>query len=122
MLCEFCYEGKWTRFRRRVFEVVRLAQLSLVGCAESVVWSFEHHGGVMLSNALARGVEMAQRRISWASSGCEASESLESFLRARVLEKAFEPAEFGRACRRLLREGEGLIVGKEKSAEGLELV
>jgi hypothetical protein len=61
-LCEFCHEGKWTRFGRRVFEVVRLAQLSLAGCAESIIWSLEQHGGVMLSNALARGVEMAQRR------------------------------------------------------------
>ncbi len=40
----------------------------------------------------------------------------------RVLEEAFEPAEFGRACRRLLREGEGLIVGKEKPTEGFELI
>jgi hypothetical protein len=28
-LCEFCYEGKWTRFGRRVFKLVRLAQLPL---------------------------------------------------------------------------------------------
>jgi hypothetical protein len=94
-LREFCLEGKWTRFGCWVFEVVRLAQLSLVGCAESVIWLFEQCGGVMLSDALARGVEMAQRRIGWASSSCEALESLESFLRARVLKEAFEPAELG---------------------------
>jgi hypothetical protein len=61
-LCEFCYEGKWTRFGRQAFEVVRLAQLSLVGCAESIIWSFEQHGGVMLSNALARGSVEETRR------------------------------------------------------------
>jgi hypothetical protein len=53
-LCEFCHqEGKWTRFGHQVFKVVRLSQLFLVGCAESVIWSFEQCSRVMLSDALA---------------------------------------------------------------------
>ena len=34
-LCKFCYEGEWTCFRRRVFEVVRQAKFSFIKCLPS---------------------------------------------------------------------------------------
>jgi hypothetical protein len=104
MLCEFCYKGEWTRFGCRIFEVVKLSQFFLVlGCVETVIWSFEKCGGLrmlsdalgqglMLSEALGRGVQTIQCRIHWASSGNEALESLESVPRACILEEAFGPA------------------------------
>jgi hypothetical protein len=67
----------------------------------------------MFGNALGQGVEMAQRRISWASSSCKASVSLESILGVCILNEAFAPAKLTRGCHRLLREEEGSIVGKK---------
>ena len=116
-LCEFCYEGEWTRFGRRVFEVVKVSHLFLVGCAESLIWAYEGYGGRVLSNALGRGVEMIRRSVYWASSSDEASVSLESVLRVRILEDAFAPTEFTRACRHRLREEEGLVVGRKGPGE-----
>jgi hypothetical protein len=51
-LCEFCFKGEWARLGRCVFEMVKLFQLVLVGCAESIIWSHKQCGGPMLSVAL----------------------------------------------------------------------
>jgi hypothetical protein len=85
-LCEFCYEGEWTRFGRRAFEVVRPVKLFLVDCAESLVWGYEAFGGHMLRDALRQGIEMVRYRVPWDSL---VDESLENELRGLVLEGAF---------------------------------
>jgi hypothetical protein len=56
---------------------------------------------------------MVQHRIHWASSSCKALVSLDTVLRVCVLEEAFAPTEFTRACHRRLREEAGLIVWRE---------
>jgi hypothetical protein len=115
-LCEFCYEGEWTHFGRRVFEVVKPAQLYLVDCAESIIWSYQQYDGDMFRNALGRGVEMVRRGIRWASVGEEASVTVESALRGRILEQSFDLGEFAGAYRRRLRE-EGGFVGRKGSGD-----
>ena len=104
-LCEFCFEGEWTRFGRQIFEVVRPVQLYLVDCAESIVWS-----GNMVRVALGRGIEMVRRGIHWASTGEGALVTAERLLRGRVLEETFGAGEFGgTAYRRRLKEAGGLV-------------
>jgi len=115
-LCEFCYEGEWTRFGRRAFEVVRPVKLFLVDCAESLVWGYEAFGGHMLRDALRQGIEMVRYRVPWDSL---VDESLENELRGLVLEGAFSDA-FDAPCRRRLRE-EGGCVGKSRGS-GVGLV
>ena len=114
-LCEFCYEGEWTRFGRQVFEVVRPVQLYLLECAESVVWSNQQYDGDMVRAALGRGLEMVRHGIHWASTGKGALVTAEGMLRGRILEESFGVGEFAGAYRRRLREVGGLVgVGKNK--------
>jgi len=105
-LCEFCYEGEWTRVGRRVFEVVRPSEFFLVDCAESLIWGHGLSGGAMLSQALGQGLRMVRQGLAWASS----LSSGDFDLRGRILEKCFSfSSGFDVACCRRLREEGGLV-------------
>ena len=110
-LCENCYEGEWTRDRRRVFEVVQPSKLFLVDCAESLIWGRELSGGAMLNQALGQGLQMVCQGLAWAS-----SLSGDFDLRGCILGKCFLfRGGFDVACCHRLREEGGLVDQSEGS-------
>jgi hypothetical protein len=116
-LCEFCFQGEWTRFGRRVFEVVRPAQLFLVDCAESLIWRCEQFGGRMLRDALGQGFRMVQSSMPWADDIDIGEWAENPLLRGRVLGEAFSD-EFDAPHRRRLKEEGGVLVGGRSEGPG----